>query len=989
MSESPNSLTPEALLEHQDWMRALVRRLVRDENRVDDVLQETWLRVLQTPPRSPHAFRDWFRTLVRRHLRDSDKADAGRTRREQSVAASEAGPSTEEFVFHEMARRQVSDAILELPEPYRSVVILRYYDGLPPRHVAQRLGISVASVHSRLRHAHEELRRRLDREYNGDRRAWCLALIPLFWPPPLLWRITTRAKLTLDRSGVWNGKTVAVATTLVVAFLGFRLWQQSNSVIERGETEFSSRGTTPESPKAVPGRVPPTNPATVLLPRQPSTPANDTVGSLVVEVTWAEDGSPAADVGVSVIATRAPNPFEERRQSATDAQGRARFDGLCAGKALIYLDRGGNRDAEIELGQSTTVPLPVPRGFTVEGVVIDDYMNPIPGAKIRLSEFGNVSWIRDVTESRADGTFEIRSVGDERYIGASARGYAPSKLRFLDPEVFASRPIRIQLHAPGGELSGTVRDANGSPIDGAVVMIGCETPDSMWVPGQARMDWAAPPVRIATSTGGRYRADGLSLGRIPIAVRAPGYAPWSGAVEVSGETPTACSISLTVGATLVGTASEADGRPAHDCQIEVGGTPHDFLSSSILTNERGSFELAGIPLGGVEVRAIGTNGRVASTKLHAEAGQVIRWDATLAGGREIMGQVIDDSGNPLPDWLVTALPEPSTANRPEDSPSMPFPTTDESGQFVISNCHDAFYRISVIPPKRTGWASYAHPDAIRPSAEKMTVIVPKEVRAPAFITGSVLDPEGRPLGGVAVTVDVLGAGDSAVRRTDRDAGSYAIGPIFPSSVRLSLKSSDFGSLITETHQLEPGEKWDAGSIQLQTPGVAVVTIGPEGIQPIQYWSLWLRNAEGSVETSWKRDAAGNCRSGPLQPGRYSIRFDDPRQACMGRDFEIERGSETKISMTLYPAVRCDVDVRWPPGASRFHTLWFVVHQGDEQVVLQCEQPMGSNNKESFKVGLPLGHYTIEAKTDTGLSAEDAFSIVDLTTSSLNKTLDLH
>ncbi len=70
-------------------------------------------------------------------------------------------------------------AVLALDEPYRSTLLLRFFDDLPPRDVAKRTGVPVETARARIRRGLEQLRARLDKAHGSDGNAWRLALIPL------------------------------------------------------------------------------------------------------------------------------------------------------------------------------------------------------------------------------------------------------------------------------------------------------------------------------------------------------------------------------------------------------------------------------------------------------------------------------------------------------------------------------------------------------------------------------------------------------------------------------------------------------------------------------------------------------------------------------------------------------------------------------------------------------------------------------------------
>jgi DNA-directed RNA polymerase specialized sigma24 family protein len=127
MDDAADRLSPEGLLADSRWLRALARGLVGEVG-ADDLVQETWLSALRRPPRLLTNLRPWLRTVARNlSLRDRDRQDR-RRKREARSAQAESQPSTSDLVARATLRRSVVDAVLDLEEPYRSTILLRFFE---------------------------------------------------------------------------------------------------------------------------------------------------------------------------------------------------------------------------------------------------------------------------------------------------------------------------------------------------------------------------------------------------------------------------------------------------------------------------------------------------------------------------------------------------------------------------------------------------------------------------------------------------------------------------------------------------------------------------------------------------------------------------------------------------------------------------------------------------------------------------------------------
>ena len=59
-------------------------------------------------------------------------------------------------------------ALLELDEPSRSIIVLRFIDGWSATRIGQKYGLSPGAVCMRILRSIEQLRRILDREHSGE-----------------------------------------------------------------------------------------------------------------------------------------------------------------------------------------------------------------------------------------------------------------------------------------------------------------------------------------------------------------------------------------------------------------------------------------------------------------------------------------------------------------------------------------------------------------------------------------------------------------------------------------------------------------------------------------------------------------------------------------------------------------------------------------------------------------------------------------------------
>ena len=173
----PSRSSPEELLSHAQWLRMLALRMVGDESTADDLVQETWLAALKRPPRS-EGLRAWLSRVLTNAVRQRRRSTLRREGYEVEAPAQRAEvPSPEDLALRLEQEQRLLAAVGGLRDPYRTVVLLRYEEGLSAVEIAKLRGLPAATVRTQLHRALEALRRSMD-EAAGGREAWALLLAP-------------------------------------------------------------------------------------------------------------------------------------------------------------------------------------------------------------------------------------------------------------------------------------------------------------------------------------------------------------------------------------------------------------------------------------------------------------------------------------------------------------------------------------------------------------------------------------------------------------------------------------------------------------------------------------------------------------------------------------------------------------------------------------------------------------------------------------------
>ncbi len=425
MHAGPGSLEEPRIDELTRGLRRLARGLVQGDADADDLVQDAWVAALRSPPDDPARLGGWLRRTLRNLA--IDRRDAAARRRGHENAVAQPAESSDPDPGRIETLRALLAEVEALDQPFRETIELRFLEGQPPRQIATRLGVPVATVHSRIQRGLARLRVRLDARHGGDRRAWLVGLGP--WVQP--------ANATFGMGGVLLMKVVVMVLVAMTVLGGggaaaWWLWgdgarrDQGRGAVA-GDSESNARVAGVPEPGSHSGEG-------ELLVREalvPS-PVDDAVatvrGRCIDDVTGAPLAGVTAhfrgyDLEDHIVELHASAPdWIDPQPVVTDRDGRFElayrphpakeltmdlvFDGYAPRRGAWMPTEPG---AVEDLGD-----VRMQRGFVVEGHVVDEQGGPVEGAVVLLHDLplpirsdmhassSGSGW------SGPDGRFEVR-----------------------------------------------------------------------------------------------------------------------------------------------------------------------------------------------------------------------------------------------------------------------------------------------------------------------------------------------------------------------------------------------------------------------------------------------------------------------------------------------------------------------------------------------------------------------------------------------------
>ena len=174
LSAKASDLHARLSLEHEKFMYAYAWKLSRTDAEVQELISDTWYILLCKADELADIVADPVRT--RSYIGRVMLYQSKRTQRDHAVRSkyeelyrrinADIGiePAACEAVERRLRQQAFMQAVEKLPDKFREVILLRYYEGRSSEEIAKRLGISPASVNQYAKRAREKLKAILIRD---------------------------------------------------------------------------------------------------------------------------------------------------------------------------------------------------------------------------------------------------------------------------------------------------------------------------------------------------------------------------------------------------------------------------------------------------------------------------------------------------------------------------------------------------------------------------------------------------------------------------------------------------------------------------------------------------------------------------------------------------------------------------------------------------------------------------------------------------------
>ncbi|NUM52441.1 MAG: sigma-70 family RNA polymerase sigma factor [Candidatus Hydrogenedentes bacterium] len=518
----------ELVQRHSGMVFSSCKRILRDPSLAEDVAQECFVALLQTRECVRASLGAWLHRIAVRRSIDRLRSDSRRRAREAAFAEP-AATSVERNVAVDELLAHVDEAIADLADEYKPIVIGRFLENRTHADIARDLEMPESTVRHRLERGVERIRESLRKQGITVAVTSIVAALEQSAeaaPVALAARLNKLAVSGSAVAPVVVGGAAAAwlkagLTVVVAAALGTGIWQVARS------REIAVRETPASTVKTSANTANPVANAPIAPPRANAIPASaisinpapvsaDTSLSISGRVYDAKTGMGIFDV--RVIARPNEGSAVQIAEAMTDAEGRYAINALHAGEYSVLLagvpgyplDLNSQvRKVTLTLGEvARDVDFALKKGIRIAGTVVSAEGNPVTDAVVLGVTFGSGRLFR--ARSAEGGAFVLfmTEPSDNLILRAETEDAESATLRDLSFTEDGLEGVTLTLdQIRTASISGEVVLPDGTPMKGAQL-------DLTRVDQGEELSWR----NEETDTDGKFAIDRLASGEYSVLV---------------------------------------------------------------------------------------------------------------------------------------------------------------------------------------------------------------------------------------------------------------------------------------------------------------------------------------------------------------------------------------------------------------------------------------------------------------------------------------
>jgi hypothetical protein len=542
------------------------------------------------------------------------------------------------------------------------------------------------------------------------------------------------------------------------------------------------------------------------------------------------------------------------------------------------------------------------RGSTIEGLVRETSGGtPVAGATVEARDemrgAGGLPWdpdsgvVRATTDAK--GAYRLEGLASGLYtLTAFARGLGRAERRSAP----AGRAADLLL-MPGGAVSGTVTEAGGKPVDGAVLRL------------TTTMPFARESVLVSrTDPHGTFAIYGVAAGEYRLVGRHPDLAPaLSAPLTVERDAEARADLAMSRPATLRGRLVGAGEKPTrgHAVLKEISGVGVPEILAADLTAEAGDdgvFALrAGPGTHALEVSAPGHATRRLDVDVRGAGETVDLGDVVVEVGIAIRGHVRDGANRPLENAEVSTFYDSQSFSE----------RTDASGAYVLGGLSPGLYTVSARAPGTGGAERRAEA-----GASGIDFVLPPAGR----ITGLVVDDAGRPVEAFRANARArarMGYGGMRDNFAAPD-GRFVLEDVAEGEYVLDVSAPDRAPAVVPGVKVTAGGTADVGTVRLSAGGTVRGLVVDAASAPVAGATASIGGAGRDytrITPEVTSDAGGAFEFRGVPPGTAQVTVTHPSYApglATGLDVDPARGP-TEVRVALSQGGRIEGRVRTRSG----------------------------------------------------------------------------